>query len=129
MYKLLASCLLALPLLALPSRACAGNFGVGPITVDAGFKYHLDVTYDCNSVGCLHNVPWYGNSGPWYLYWPSEAHSQSLAPMPFPYWPSVQATPAGPAQAASTYYGGNSGNRTVASYYYARTTPNYWYGH
>jgi hypothetical protein len=126
MKKLLAICLLALSLLALPSKAWAWN--VGPWCVDAGVTWHCNVTSNGHSLSCLDNVPYYGNSGPWYLYWPYEAHLQTLAPMPFPYWPAAQAAPAAPSQRATASYGGHSGYQTVGYYYYPRTTPNYWYG-
>jgi hypothetical protein len=33
--------------------------------------------------------------GPWYLYWPLEAHFQTPAPTGYPYWPSPMALPPG----------------------------------
>lgn len=32
-------------------------------------------------------------AGPWYLYWPLEAHFVAPAPTGYPYWPSPQALP------------------------------------
>ncbi len=32
-------------------------------------------------------------AGPWYLYWPLEAHFVAPAPTGYPYWPSPQAPP------------------------------------
>jgi len=33
--------------------------------------------------------------GPWYLYWPLEAHFQTPAPTGYPYWPSAMSLPPG----------------------------------
>jgi hypothetical protein len=33
--------------------------------------------------------------GPWYLYWPLEAHYQVPAPTGYPYWPAPMALPPG----------------------------------
>jgi hypothetical protein len=120
MKKLLASMFLALPLLALPSKAWAVDFG--PLSVDAGIKYHFNVTYQGCNFSCPENVWCYENAGPWYLYWPYEAHSQTMAAQVFPYWPT-------PKTAATVRSAGNAAAyQPVAYYYYPRTTPNYWYG-
>ena len=62
--------------------------------------------------GCCCGCP---TLGPWYLYWPYEAHFNAPAPVPgsgggFPYWPTAQ---------TADFGGGQPGA-------YA---PNYWYGH
>jgi hypothetical protein len=61
--------------------------------------------------GCCFGCP---TLGPWYLYWPYEAHFNAPAPVPggggYPYWPTAQ---------TADFGGGNPGS-------YA---PSYWYGH
>ena len=128
MKKFLAACLLALPLAAVPSKAWAGECYLGPIRIDAGFNYHVNVM--CNGQQMCGSGHCYDcdKCGPWYLYWPYEAHLQAQAPMHFPYWPSAQSAPSGPVRPASASAAAGSGYQTVAYYYYPRTTPNYWYG-
>ena len=58
MKKLILASLLALPLLAMPSKAQAW--------------------WHCNPLFC----------GPWYVYWPLEAQFTVPAPTGYPYWPS-----------------------------------------
>jgi hypothetical protein len=128
MKKLLATCLLALPLAALPTKAWAGNCCVGPFNVDAGFNYHLNVIYNGHQLGGS-SCYWDCNTaGPWYLYWPYDAHFQVQAPMPFPYWPTAQSAPTAAVHAVKASTKVNSAYQTVGYYYYPRTTPNYWYG-
>jgi hypothetical protein len=47
--------------------------------------------------------PNWSQLGPWYLYWPMEAHFVAPAPTGYPYWPSAQVLPGmaigGPAMA------------------------------
>jgi hypothetical protein len=58
----------------------------------------------CTGPGCVRasggvSIQWgYPNSGvlgPWYLYWPYEAHFVTPAHPQFPYWPSNQVLPGG----------------------------------
>ncbi len=128
MKKLLACCLLTLPFVALPSQAWAGNYNVGPWSVDAGVTYHLNVLHNGQKFGWANSGPDYSLAGPWYLYWPYDAHFQTQAPMPFPYWPTAHTAPAASVQAVKTSTNANSAYQTVGYYYYPRTTPNYWYG-
>jgi hypothetical protein len=48
--------------------------------------------------------PNWSQLGPWYLYWPMEAHFVAPAPTGYPYWPSAQVLPGmaigGPAMGA-----------------------------
>jgi hypothetical protein len=127
MKKLLMTCCLALPLMVLPTKAWAGSCSIGPWSVDAGISYHLNIMCNGQKLGCSH-CPDCSTAGPWYLYWPYEAHFQAQAPMPFPYWPSAQPAPSAPIRAVTTSAGVNPSYQTVAYYYYPRTTPNYWYG-
>jgi len=138
------ACLLALPLLALPSTARALDFDVGRFRVDAGANPHINVTTDngqwgfnglngCNGVGGP-------RAGPWYLYWPLEAHFQVPAPIAYPYWPSSMTTgafhyqlpPPGPlhlpppqAPPPPAQQPQKAGFQPVG-YYYGQA-PSYWY--
>ena len=120
MKRFLAGCLLALPLLATPVRAETLCFG--PLHVDAAATYSLRVNFNgCDFINaCSPHFYWYGNAGPWYLYWPYEAHLNPPSPMTFPYWPVHQA-PAGRGSSAQAL--------TPAGYYYSQGAPSYWYGH
>jgi hypothetical protein len=78
MKKILAGSLLALAFIAAPCRAqhCC-SISTGPISLDYGAKCWFSV----KNYGCTIQA------GPWYTYWPLEAHFQVPAPAPFPYWP------------------------------------------
>jgi hypothetical protein len=80
MKKLLWACALALPFLALPAEAKAWYFG--DYQIDSGAKVWF-------------NVYQYGKpvAGPWYLYWPYEAHFQVPAPGVSPYFPPPMTLP------------------------------------
>jgi hypothetical protein len=74
--------LLALPLLALQVRA-DDPFAPGlPFRVEAGANAYLRVYNRQNGWGC--------QLGPWYSYWPMEAHFQTPALPSYPYWPAPQ---------------------------------------
>jgi hypothetical protein len=126
MNKLFAAAFVALPLLALPAQA--ETWTCGPFSVDAGFNYHLNVICNGHQVGGSSSCPSCADYGPWYLYWPYEAHLQTQAPMPFPYWPSAQTAPSAPIRPEKASASAKSAYQTVGYYYYPRTTPNYWYG-
>lgn len=79
--------------------------------------------------------------GPWYLYWPLEAHFQTPAPPAYPYWPQgggAQAYPAPgayqgvpPGAVPNVYVPPGPANFHApqiqqAGYYYP--PPAYWYG-
>ncbi|HZT81163.1 MAG TPA: hypothetical protein VFA26_13105 [Gemmataceae bacterium] len=66
--------------------------------------------------------------GPWYSYWPLEAHFQTPAPTPYPYWPAPMNSP---------YAGGAPINLkptppAAAEFFqpvgYSSQAPCYWYG-
>ena len=69
MKKLLAAALLALPLLAAPARA-----------------HGLKIMWQINNGPPI-------QLGPWYQYWPLEAHFQVPAPCSYPYWPPPMTLP------------------------------------
>jgi hypothetical protein len=82
MKKLILAGLLVLPLLALPARAQAwGCCGHHPWSADVGVNFYW------------HSQPPPAQCGPWYLYWPMEAHFQVPAPTGYPYWPSPMSLP------------------------------------
>jgi hypothetical protein len=80
MKKLLGLALVALPLLALPASAnwCQPY----KVTVGGNVNFHVGPQY-----------PNWSQLGPWYLYWPMEAHFVAPAPTGYPYWPSAQGLP------------------------------------
>src|SRR5579862_7127285 len=79
MKKLILACLPAL--LAIPSQAHA-NFPEWGTFI---------LRYSTNGYNCAQ----YGGilAGPWYSYWPYEAHFISPAPTGYPYWPAPQTLP------------------------------------
>jgi hypothetical protein len=81
MKKLTIAALFVL-LLALPSRAHAWGCGTLPYRVDLGANAHFRVNQYAG-----------GLCGPWYLYWPLEAHFQVPAPTGYPYWPNPMGLP------------------------------------
>jgi hypothetical protein len=85
--------LLALPLLAVAARA-DDPFAPGlPFRVECGGNLYFRVLSRENGFGC--------QLGPWYNYWPLEAHYQTPALPYYPYWPAPQALV--PGGTASTY--------------------------
>ena len=84
MKKLLWAFLLTLPILALPTQAHA--FMVGNYEVDTGAKVW------CNVHQFNISTP---TAGPWYLYYPYQAHFQVPAPGVSPYFPPPMTLPPG----------------------------------
>jgi hypothetical protein len=78
MKRIFGMALLALPLLA--ASACAEGW---PFNVQVDGSFHIK-----SSRG-----PACPQAGPWYLYWPMEAHFVAPAPTGYPYWPSPQGLP------------------------------------
>jgi hypothetical protein len=115
--------LAALPLLLISGQVNAGD--CGPYTVGGSFR----LSFSCGNGGysCGNGGGGCGcTAGPWYSYWPYEAHFQAPAPTGcFPYWPSPDAAaglPAGgvvPPVAVS-----QPGTYQPVGY----QAPNYWYG-
>jgi hypothetical protein len=85
MKNLLWACVLALPLLALPAEAKA--FGGAPFQIDVGAKAWCNVRW-----GPYGGMP---QAGPWYLYWPYEAHFLAPAPGVSPFFPPPMTLPPG----------------------------------
>jgi hypothetical protein len=80
MKRIFGVTLLVLPLLA-GSLQAAGC----PFNIQADCSFHIK-----GSRG-----PCCPQAGPWYLYWPLEAHFVAPAPTGYPYWPSPQGLPPG----------------------------------
>src|SRR5262245_41894600 len=105
MNKLLRGSLMALALWCVPAQVyawdccggdpnCKGAKGwcLGPITIDFGCNWYYRFGWGCHTTcgGC--------QAGPWYSYWPYEAHFATPAPVGgcFPYWPSPLTAGGGP---------------------------------
>jgi hypothetical protein len=129
MKKLLLAALLALPLLALPTRAHAwGGFSLTvpgcPWKIEAGANAYFR---------CSDGNP-SAQAGPWYLYWPLEAHFGPPAPTGYPFWPSHMTLPPNghghaapgplPPMPARTPTVQPSGFRPVS---YTTPAPGYWH--
>jgi hypothetical protein len=84
MKKLLWAGVLALPFLALPSEVKA--FTIGGYEVDTGARVWCNVR-QFNTL-----LP---QAGPWYLYWPYQAHFQVPAAGVSPYFPAPMTLPPG----------------------------------
>jgi hypothetical protein len=131
MKKLLLASLLALPFLALAAPVQANptiyfSMPVGPDKIDAGFNVHLRMLHG--------NAP--GQAGPWYLYWPMEAHFQQPAPTGFPFWPGPMSLPGDSHGHASqypsfvpqpTHVQAPVQPNPVRPVNYQTTMPSYWY--
>lgn len=126
MKRLLWAGLLALPFfLAAPPRAHAWGCGCPPFRVDAGLNWYLRV-----NGGPLPQC------GPWYLYWPLEAHFGPPAPQCYPYGPPPMTLPTGaapPAPPPVPYAVPPAPAAPVrpAAWQpvgYSSSVPSYWYG-
>jgi len=113
-----------------PLAVQAQNYGNPfPFALDTGFRFHMQL------------VPAGGPQlGPWYQYWPLEAHFQTPAPPAWPYWPQGQGGmgPGGvPGNMAPPGGGGPNvmGPQGPANFHapqvipvgYQRNVPSYWY--
>ncbi|HEY7427809.1 MAG TPA: hypothetical protein VH682_26495 [Gemmataceae bacterium] len=75
--------LFGVALLALPFVAASAHAEECPFNVQAGGSFYIK-----GSRGAA--MP---QAGPWYLYWPMEAHPVAPAPTGYPYWPGSQVLP------------------------------------
>ena len=127
MRKLFGAALLALSLL--PGAASAHGFsGCGGCLCWnwPQFKIHAKCNFCFNISSCC---PGGGAQlGPWYNYWPLEAHFQTPAFPNYPYWPSPQTLPgdaaalAGAGSPAPFDIGGPPTG-------FSGQAPSYWGGH
>jgi hypothetical protein len=168
MKKLLFCCPLALALLAVPSSARASGLLNGPWKL--GITNQTTFSFGCQSYTVGGGLNFFGypgcpggpgggggggaGAGPWYQYWPMEAHFQTPAPVGFPYGPSPMGLPGMGGYGGGGYDGGHAGYGAGASgghdapaatqettrrpaprpqapfqpvgYYYQ--APSYWYG-
>ena len=89
MKKLILAALAALPLLAASARAdgCGPFCGCWfPTGIEAGGNLYLRLKGPQDGPGGA-------QCGPWYLYWPLEAHFQTPANPAYPYWPAPMTLP------------------------------------
>jgi hypothetical protein len=97
MKKCFGVALLALPLLVAPARA-DDPFAPGlPFRVETGGNFYFRVYNRQNG--------WGAQLGPWYSYWPLDAHYQTPALPAYPFWPAPQAVvPGGTTSAIPAPY-------------------------
>jgi hypothetical protein len=84
------------------------------------------------SMGGPNMVP----AGPWYTYYPYQAHFQTPAPTGYPYWPGPQTSGPSPMFGGNYYQNPNMNmNQGFSNYPVAPVqpcsyqAPSYWYGH
>jgi hypothetical protein len=123
MKKWFVAALLALPLLAVEARAnlpCLFPFKIeiGPC---CNFKISALNYCGCPCGGCSQCYGGGGTLGPWYNYWPMDAHFQTPALPEYPYYPAPMGI-AGPIGAQPAQFHG--GGFQPASF----QAPSYWYG-
>jgi hypothetical protein len=82
MKKLFIAAVLVLPIVAMPARA---DGCILP------FRGNASLTFQWNISGGAGAGSHYYQLGPWYHYWPLEAHFVTPAPTGYPYWPPPQA--------------------------------------
>jgi hypothetical protein len=95
---------LALPLFSWPAEARAN--GYGQFQVGVGARTWFTVRYGPHLPGAC--GPGAAQAGPWYLYWPLEAHFQAPAPAGAHYFPGMMTLPphfAGAGQPAYPHHG------------------------
>jgi hypothetical protein len=97
MKRLLVLAVLGLALASAPAQA---HGGCGPLHINFGFKFWLPCCGGCG--GCC-NGGGGATLGPWYQYWPYEAHFMTPALPQYPYWPGPQTLPGGAPFAPSPY--------------------------
>ena len=123
MRKIYIAALLVLPAMAGTASADCGNcggccnfgFGLPAVQFNMAARFRL---------GCCPPGSGPGGGvqlGPWYNYWPLEAHFITPAPTGYPYWPSPQTPPPGMfgASSPSPY--------DVSPAAYCPQAPYYWY--
>src|SRR5262245_63093648 len=129
MKKLIAVAVLAVPFLfaTAPVRA-SGGVSVCvqgcPVKFETGGNFHM------NFQNCA--IP---QAGPWYLYWPLEAHFQPPAPTGFPFWPGPMSLPpdhhgqaySAPLPAAVPVAPAVVQPTSVRPVSYTTVVPSYWY--
>jgi hypothetical protein len=127
MKKVIWACLAVSPFLALPARADAWGT-LPPVRVDGGCNLNFSVGVGGHPV----------QLGPWYLYFPYEAHFAMPAPvMPYPNYHGPMTLPPPPMprppQQAIPHQGATSHpvqrtNLQPVSYQWGQA-PSYWYGY
>jgi hypothetical protein len=136
MQRILWTAVLALPLCAQPARAQFNHQLVPPVKLDGGITLNFNLFAGGGQT----------QLGPWYLYWPHEAHFQNPPPlgpsMPGPSFmtlpPSMGAPSMGAPQpwtppAPTPVPPGSPGPTQRSSfqpvgYFYPSQAPSYWYG-
>jgi hypothetical protein len=109
MKKCLWAGLLGLAFFVVPHRAHADGCGgcCGPWQINTGINFCFRVSPAGPAA----------QAGPWYLYWPLEAHFGPPAPTGYPYWPASMTLPTQGQPAPISQTG------------YYSPAPSYWYSH
>jgi hypothetical protein len=119
----------AAPILLLPGTADAfgcrngcggGGCGGRPLKVDGYINWNFNIRLFGPGGGCL--------AGPWYSYWPYEAHFAAPAPTdPYPWWPGPSTfPPGGPTVPQTAPPTTPAANQPVG---YFIEAPSYWREH
>ncbi|HVS36554.1 MAG TPA: hypothetical protein VMS17_13400 [Gemmataceae bacterium] len=128
MRKIVFAALLALPVFAVSSRAqCCGSGGFGGtfgLGINWCYSLHAGCGGGCPSGCCPGGGGGVGQYGPWYLYWPMEAHFQTPAPTGYPYWPAPLTLP--PSAAYGAPAPGNFQPAPLQPAGYGAPPPSYW---
>jgi hypothetical protein len=100
MRKFFAAALLTLPLLALPARAGDPCNNGGQYSFGFGTGINFTLRSSCFGNLCCPGAGCGPQLGPWYNFWPMEAHFQTPAIPYYPYWPAAQALVPGGASSS-----------------------------
>jgi hypothetical protein len=135
MRRLSGLALLVVPFLATPAWAGCTDWGttlsIPAYRLDVGGKFWCKLYNPCCNGPCPQCGPPASCNGPqlgpWYNYWPLEAHFQVPAMPHYPYWPSPMTLPGGAAALGG--YGGYGPANFHAPVAPAGYYPGYGYGH
>lgn len=115
------ACLLAAPLLALPAEVNASGGNGFQICLGVGWNRWNPCAGSGGGCGPA-------QAGPWYTYWPYEAHFQTPAMPQFPYWPGPMTSPIAGGHGCAPMIAPPTPSPIQGVGYYSQW-PSYWYGH
>jgi hypothetical protein len=127
MKKLVFAALLMLPLFAVSAHAqCCGG-GQFRLNVGVNVNWCYSPAGCCPGTGCGFGgagPAGVSQLGPWYEYWPMEAHFQTPAPTGYPYWPAPLTLP--PNAGVGAPAPGNFMPASLQPSGYGAPPPSYW---